>query len=410
MDNVLEILRERGFIQDVSDEPQLADIVAQQPITLYWGYDATADSLHAGSVMNLMMLAWFQRCGHRPIALAGGGTTLIGDPSGRISSRPMLSEAEIEANLRGIRPQLERFLDFSDGRALALNNLEWLKPLHFIDFMRDIGSRFSLNRVLDLEAYRTRLEAGGMTFLELSYVLIQSYDFLHLNEAYDAILQVGGSDQWGNSIMGADLIRRVTGGDAFVLVTPLIETSTGAKMGKSAAGTIWLNAEKTPPFEYYQWFRNIADADVARFLALFTFLPMDEVRQLGSLPGAEINRAKEILAFEAARIMHGEAAARQAQEAAHALFAGAGSAETVPTAEIDRERLEAGMSVTDLFKQAGLVSSGNEARALINQGGLSVNGRPVSDIHCRVSLSDLDNGAIMLSRGRKQHIRAVPQG
>src|SRR5579884_2328349 len=193
MDNVLEILRERGFIQDVSDEPQLADIVAQQPITLYWGYDATADSLHAGSVMNLMMLAWFQRCGHRPIALAGGGTTLIGDPSGRISSRPMLSEAEIEANLRGIRPQLERFLDFSDGRALALNNLEWLKPLHFIDFMRDIGSRFSLNRVLDLEAYRTRLEAGGMTFLELSYVLIQSYDFLHLNEAYDAILQVGAA-------------------------------------------------------------------------------------------------------------------------------------------------------------------------------------------------------------------------
>jgi tyrosyl-tRNA synthetase len=410
MDNALDILQERGFIQEVSDPDRLHELLGSRPITLYWGYDATADSLHAGSVLSLMMLSWFQRCGHRPIALAGGGTTLIGDPSGRISSRPMLTEAEIDKNLRGIRPQLERFVDFSESRALALNNLDWLKPLHFIEFMRDIGARFSLNEVLRLEAYRTRLEAGGMSFLELSYVLIQSYDFLHLYRQYDSVLQVGGSDQWGNSIMGADLIRRVTGGEAFVLVTPLVETSSGAKMGKSAAGTVWLDAAKTPPYDYYQWFRNIPDADVERFLALFTFLPMEEVRRLGGLHGEDLNRSKEILAFQATSIVHGEEAAREAQEAAQALFGGAGDSQNVPTAELARNQLEEGITVTDLFKQAGLVSSANEARSLINQGGLSVNGQPVTDARARISLDDLSNGHLMLSRGRKRHMRVTIEG
>src|SRR5919199_2355008 len=253
MDNVLDVLHERGFVQDISDEAGLRERL-KQPVSFYWGYDATAASLHAGSVLSLMMLSWFQRCGHRPVALAGGGTTLIGDPSGRISSRPMLTAREIEQNLQGIRPQLERFVDFSNGRALALNNADWLTKLNFVEFMRDIGTRFSVNEILRLEAYRTRLEAGGMTFLELSYVLIQSYDFLHLYREYDCALQVGGSDQWGNSIMGADLIRRVTGGEAFVLVTPLLETSTGTKMGKSAAGSVWLDPNRTPPHDYYQWF------------------------------------------------------------------------------------------------------------------------------------------------------------
>lgn len=409
MENVLDILRERGFVQEVSEPDRFREIVGRQPITLYWGYDATADSLHAGSVLSLMMLAWFQRCGHRPIALAGGGTTLIGDPSGRISSRPMLTEADIEANLRGIRPQLQRFLDFSDGRALALNNLDWLEPLRFIEFMRDIGTRFSINEILRLEAYRTRLEAGGMTFLEMSYVLIQSYDFLHLYDQYDSVLQVGGSDQWGNSIMGADLIRRVTGGDAFVLVTPLVETSSGAKMGKSATGTVWLDPEKTPPYEYYQWFRNIPDADVERFLALFTFLPLEEVRRLGSLEGTELNAAKDILAYEATAIVHGQDAAEGARDAARALFGGeATSSADVPTVTIGRERLAAGLSVTELFKQAGLVSSSNEARSLIAQGGLSINGEPVTNPRHRVGEEALQNGgAIHLSRGRKRHMRVI---
>jgi tyrosyl-tRNA synthetase len=409
MDNVLDILQERGFVQEVSEPDRLRDLVGRQPITLYWGYDATADSLHAGSVLSLMMLAWFQRCGHRPIALAGGGTTLIGDPSGRISSRPMLTEADIEANLRGIRPQLQRFIDFSGDRALALNNLDWLKPLHFIEFMRDVGTRFSINEILRLEAYRTRMEAGGMTFLEMSYVLIQSYDFLHLYNHYDSVLQVGGSDQWGNSIMGADLIRRVTGGDAYVLVTPLVETSTGAKMGKSATGTVWLNPDKTPPYDYYQWFRNIPDADVERFMALFTFLPMEEVRRVGALDGTELNAAKETLAYEATRIAHGAEAADAARDAARALFGGeAATSESVPTVTISRSRLDEGLPVTELFKQAGLVSSANEARSLIAQGGLAINGKPVTDPRERVGEEALqDGGAIHLSRGRKRHMRVL---
>lgn len=409
MENVLDILRERGFVQEVSDPDRLSALLGRQPITLYWGYDATADSLHAGSVLSLMMLAWFQRCGHRPIALAGGGTTLIGDPSGRISSRPMLTEGDIAANLAGIRPQLERFLDFSGDRALALNNLDWLKPLHFIEFMRDIGTRFSINEILRLEAYRTRMEAGGMTFLEMSYVLIQSYDFLHLYKEYDTALQVGGSDQWGNSIMGADLIRRVTGGDAFVLVTPLVETSTGAKMGKSAGGTVWLDPEKTPPYDYYQWFRNIPDADVERFLALFTFLPMDEVHHLGTAEGTAINQSKEILAYQATKIAHGEEAADRAREAALALFGGESAAsESVPTVLIGREQLAGGLPVTELFKLAGLVSSANEARSLITQGGLSMNGEAVTDPRGRVGEEAVQNGgSIRLSRGRKRHMRVV---
>jgi tyrosyl-tRNA synthetase len=313
-------------------------------------------------------------------------------------------------------PQLARFLDFSDNRALALNNADWLRKLNFVEFMRDIGARFSVNEILRLEAYRTRLEAGGMTFLELSYVLIQSYDFLRLYQDYDCILQVGGSDQWGNSIMGADLIRSMTGGEAFVLVTPLVETSTGVKMGKSAAGTVWLDAAKTPPYHYYQWFRNVPDTDVERFLALFSFLPMEEVRVLGRREGAELNRAKEVLAFEATKIVHGEEEARKARDAARALFGG--MEETLPVSDevtilvtrpIERERLAAGMPVTELFKYADLVSSANEARNLINQRGLAINGQPVTDPRARVDLSDLSNGYLMLTRGKKQHKRIVPQ-
>lgn len=410
MDNVLDILRERGFVQQVSEEDELHALLGRQPVTLYWGYDATADSLHAGSVLSLMMLSWFQRCGHRVIALAGGGTTLVGDPSGRIASRPMLTEADIDRNLAGIRPQLERFLDFTDDRALALNNADWLTKLNFVAFMRDIGTRFSVNEVLRLEAYRTRLEAGGMTFLELSYVLIQSYDFLHLFNEYDCVLQVGGSDQWGNSIMGADLIRRVTGGDAFVLVTPLLEASNGAKMGKSATGAVWLDAARTPPYEYFQWFRNLPDQDVERFMACFTFLPMEEVQRLTAAEGADLNRAKEILAFEATKILHGEEEARKALEAARALFGGGASPESVPTTELDKSDLGEGLTVTELFKRAGLVSSANEARSLISQGGLSINGSAVTDPRAQVAAGDLQNGGLMLSRGRKRHMRVTVRG
>jgi len=414
MENVLDVLHERGFVQQVSDEPELRKRL-EQPITLYHGIDATASSLHIGNLMQAMMLAWFQRHGHRPIALMGGGTTLVGDPSGRTTSRPMLSEEQIEQHVREIRQQLQRFLDFEDDRALMVNNIDWLKPLNFVDFMRDIGSQFSINEVLRLEAYRTRLEAGGMTFLELSYVLMQSYDFLRLYQDYDCILQVGGSDQWGNSIAGADLIRRVARGQAFVLVTPLITASEGTKMGKSEkTQTIWLDPRMTSPYEYYQYWRNVPDSAVARSLAIYTFLPMEEVRALSAAEGAELNRAKEVLAFEATTIVHGADEARKAQDAARALFGVlsedlqlTGELTAQVTRRIGRDRLAEGMPVTELFKYAGLVSSANEARSLISQRGLSINGQTVTDPRARIGLSDMDDGHLMLSRGRKHHMRIV---
>jgi tyrosyl-tRNA synthetase len=406
MSTVLDTLRERGFIQDMSDEEELRRRL-EQPITLYCGYDATAPSLHLGHLVTIMALAWYQRFGHRPIALLGGGTALVGDPTGRQSTRPILSMDEINRNVEAIKGQFARFLDFSDGRALLINNADWLTRLNFVEFMRDIGTRFTVNQVLSLEAYRTRLEAGGMTFLELSYVLMQSYDFLRLYLDHDCVLQIGGSDQWGNCISGADLIRRMTGGKALVEVGPLITTGSGEKMGKSARNAPWLSAQLTSPYDYYQYWRNVDDSAVERCLAIFTFLPMDEVRALSSLEGAELNRAKEVLAFEATRLLHGKEAAEKAQAAARALFAGAGSDDTVPLAEIERDRLAAGIKVTDLFVHAGLAGSGNEARKLIRQNGLAINGQRVADEQMVVTIDALTDGHLLLKRG-KMYRKVVP--
>lgn len=406
MTNVLDVLEERGFVQQVSEPDDLRKRL-QDPITLYWGVDPTNVSLTVGNLTQVMLLTHFQRHGHRPIVLMGGGTALIGDPSGKTSSRPMLTESEIERNVQAQKAQFARFFDFDEERALVVNNADWLTQLNFVEFMRDIGSRFSINEVLRLEAYRTRLEAGGMTFLEFSYVLMQSYDFLQLYQRHDCILQVGGSDQWGNSISGADLIRRVESAQAFVLATPLLLTSEGMKMGKTEAGAVWLDPQRTSPYDYYQYWRNTEDRDVTRFLAIFTFLPMEEIRALGELEGAGLNRAKDILAFEATKIAHGEEAARQAQEAARSLFGGETGGESVPTREIDRERLAQGMTVTELFRDVALVASANEARNLISQGGLSINGEPVTDPRARVDLSFVDDGHIMLRVGRKRHLRVV---
>lgn len=403
MESVLDTLVERGFVKDVTNPDGLRQAL-ERPATLYCGYDATADSLTIGHLVSIMMLAWFQRFGHRPIALMGGGTTLVGDPSGRQSARPILSVEQIEHNLQGIRGQFSQFLDFCDGRALMINNADWLAHLNYVEFMREIGSRVSVNEVLRLDAYRTRLEAGGLTFLEFSYVLMQPYDFLRLYQDYDCVLQVGGSDQWGNCVMGADLIRRVTGNEAFVLVSPLILTSAGSKMGKSEAGAIWLNS---PPYEYYQYWRNTPDADVEKFLATFTFLPMTEVRRLAALVGSDLNQAKDVLAFEATRLVHGEEPARQAQQAARALFDGGGEHENVPTTEVDCAQLAAGISVAELFKQAGLVSSSNEARSLIRQRGLSIDGESVADPRAVITSESMHDGQLMLSRGRKRHMRVV---
>ncbi|GAC1444502.1 MAG: tyrosine--tRNA ligase [Chloroflexota bacterium] len=406
MESVLDILHARGFIKDISDEEDLRRMV-QAPISLYCGFDATAPSLHVGHLVSIMALAWYGRFGHRPIALMGGGTTLIGDPTFRQTTRPMLSLQEIDQNLQSIRQQFDRFLDFEDGRALMVNNADWLTGLNYVEFMRDIGSRFTVNQLLSLEAYRTRLEAGGLTFLEFSYALMQSYDFLRLYEDHDCILQIGGSDQWGNSVSGADLIRRKTGGKAFVHVSPLIETGEGAKMGKSEGNAIWLSASMTSPYAYYQYWRNVADSAVERCLAIFTFLPLDRVQEVARTEGSQLNQAKEILAFEATSLLHGEEEARKAQEAAHALFSGAESSENIPTIAIDAHRLSDGLPITELFKVATLVASANEARSLIKQGGLSMNGNPVTDAREVVYLANLDGGELILSRGRKRHMRIV---
>ncbi|MGI8825009.1 MAG: tyrosine--tRNA ligase [Chloroflexota bacterium] len=406
MENAFDVLEERGFVQQAS-EPDKLKVCLEHPVTLYNGIDATARSLHVGHLVPIMMMSWFQRCGHRPIALVGGGTTLVGDPTGRTSSRPILSEDAIEQNVEAIRCQLERFLDFDEGHALLLNNVDWLKPLSFVGFMRDIGSRFSVNELLRLEAYRARLEAGGLSFLEFTYVLMQSYDFLQLFQKYDCVLQIGGSDQWGNSIAGAGLVRRVTGGEAYVLVSPLLGMQSGVKMGKTTGGALWLDPSMTSPYDYYQYFRNTADADVENRLAIFTFLPMGRVRELGGLRDVEVNRAKEILAFEATKLVHGEVEAQRAQDAARALFGGEGSDEAVPAIEVARSRLAVGIPVTELFKEAGLVNSANEARQRIREGGLSVNGERVTDPQLRLDLSPALGGHLMLSLGRKRHVRVL---
>ncbi|MCL6432447.1 MAG: tyrosine--tRNA ligase, partial [Anaerolineae bacterium] len=317
MANVYDVLVERGFIYQVTDEAGLREAL-EAPLTLYCGYDPTAPSLQAGNLATIMLLMHMQRHGHRVIVLVGGGTTLIGDPSGRATARPILSPEVIAENQESIRQQLARFLDFSDGRALMLNNADWLTRLNYIEFLREIGRHFSVNEMLAAEAYRQRLEAG-LTYLEFSYRLLQAYDFLYLYRNYGCVLQVGGSDQWGNITAGVDLIRREEGVQAFGLVIPLLTTSSGVKMGKTEAGTIYLAADRTSPYEFYQFWINTEDADVARFLAIFTLLPMEEVRRLGSLTGADLRLAKEVLAFEVTRLVHGQRAAEEARAASQVL-------------------------------------------------------------------------------------------
>jgi tyrosyl-tRNA synthetase len=406
MQPLFDLLQDRGFVYQATEEDVLRKRL-ESPLTLYWGFDATADSLHVGHLVSIMMMAWFSRYGHHPIALAGGGTSLIGDPTGRTSTRPMLTAEEIDLNIEAIKGQLAHFIDFGDDGARLANNADWLTKLGLVEFMRDIGSRFSVNEILRLEAYRARLEAGGLSFLEFTYVLMQSYDFLYLYQHYNCILQIGGSDQWGNSIAGADLIRRVIGGDAYVLSHPLIETSAGAKMGKTAGGAVWLDPNKTSPYEYYQYWRNTDDRDVEQRLAIYTFLPMDEVRALVGLEGSELNRAKEVLAFEATKLLHGEAEALKAQQAARALFSGGDGSDDVPTIELDRAELAGGMPVTALFKAAGLVESANQARTMIKQGGLAINGDVVTDPHERIDVGSLENGDLLLRAGKKRFRRVV---
>ncbi len=368
--NVLDTLRERGFVAQVSDEPAFRRVLDSGPITVYQGFDPTATSLHVGNLVGIMTLAHFQRAGHRPIAVVGGGTGMIGDPSDRKDTRPLLTVKQIEHNLSGIRRHFERYLDLTNDRAQLVNNADWLLGLKYLEFLRDVGRHFTINQLMQHGTYWERFQAESFSFVELNYAIIQPYDFLHLYRTERCVLQIGGNDQWFNILAGRDLIRRSEGGEAFALTTPLITNVSGDKLGKSVGNAVWLDPEQTSPHEYYQYWRNVEDADVGRFLRMFTFLPLDEIVQLEQRSGADINSAKEMLAFEATRITHGEDEARRAQATARAWFSGQGTAEGPNIVVRKPTRLE------ELAIEAGLVDSLSDAKRHIRSGGLRLNGQP----------------------------------
>lgn len=406
--NVYDIFEERGFIEQVSDEAKVRKMLSI-PVTCYIGFDPTSESFHIGSLVPIMALAHMQRYGHHVIAVIGCGTGMIGDPSGKTEMRKLMDAADIESCAERLKSQLSRFIDFSKGKAIMLNNAEWLKPLNYIEFLRDIGRHFSVNRMLAAETYRQRLESG-LNFIEFNYMLLQAYDFLYLYQHYDCTLQMGGNDQWGNILAGADLIRRVEGGEAEALTFPLLATAAGAKMGKTEKGAVWLDVDRTSPYDYYQYWINTDDRDVGRFLALFTFLPMNEVRKLSALEGAELRNAKEVLAFEATKLNHGEEEAEKARNASRALFSGEGEGDdaSIPTLEIEKARLDAGIAAFVLFAETGMVKSRGEARRLIDQGGAYVNGRRIEAVDEKVSAADLENGTLLLRAGKKRYLRITP--
>jgi tyrosyl-tRNA synthetase len=403
--NVFEVLSERGFIEQVSDAEGVRAAV-ERPITCYVGFDPSATSFHVGNLVPIMALAHMQRHGHRPIAVMGGGTGMVGDPSGKTEMRQLLAVEQIDANVARLKEQMAHIIDFSRDRALMVNNGDWLRPLNYLDFLRDIGRHFSVNRMLAAEAYRARYESEqGLNFLEFNYMLLQAYDFLHLYREQGCVLQMGGNDQWGNILAGVDLIRRKDGGQAYAATFPLLTTSSGAKMGKTAEGAVWLDPELVSAFEYYQFWINVDDADVERFLALFTFVPMDRVRELGRLQGADIRHAKEVLAFEATKILHGDRAANDAREAARQLFGKGVVTDAVPTTEISAAELEAGIPAPELFESTGLCNSRSEARRLIQQGGAYVNDEPVASVDEVITMQDLVDGEVLLRAGKKRYHR-----
>ena len=400
MSSVYDVLVERGFVRQVTHEEALRELLGREQVTFYIGFDPTADSLHVGSVLPLMAMAHLQRAGHRAIALLGGGTAMIGDPTGKTEMRKMLTQETIAANAERFKEQIGRYLVLDGERGILLNNAEWLLPLNYIGFLREIGVHFSVNRMLEAECFRTRMERG-LTFIEFNYMLLQAYDFLVLYRRYGCRLQMGGDDQWSNILAGTDLIRRVEGAEAFGLTFPLLTTSSGRKMGKTEAGAVWLDPAKTPPYEFYQYWRNTEDADVERFLALYTFLPMEEVRRLGARRDKEINEAKKILAFEVTRLAHGEEAARRAQAAAEALFEGAGDKEAVPTTVLDPAEVGEAVAVLDLLVRTRLAPSRSEARRLIDQGGVAVDGEKVENITVTVPAEKLQGDGVIIQKGKK---------
>jgi tyrosyl-tRNA synthetase len=409
----LNVLAERGFIHQVSEPEALDGLAKAGPITAYIGFDCTAPSLHVGSLLPIMMLYWMQQTGHRPIALMGGGTTRVGDPSGKDESRRILADAAINENLKGIRAIFAKFLKFEEagGSAVMANNADWLNTLNYIDFLRDVGRHFSVNRMLAFDSVKLRLDRQQeLSFLEFNYMVLQAYDFVELYQRYNCILQMGGSDQWGNIVNGIDLGRRMLNAQLFALTSPLITTSSGAKMGKTAAGAVWLNAELVSPYDYWQYWRNTEDGDVTRFLKLFTVLPLDEIGRLGALKGADINEAKKVLATEATALVHGRAAADRAAETARTTFEEGATSLALPSVPVARKTIEAGLGVLSAFVTAGLATSNGEVRRAIANNAIAVNdARITSDKHVIGEKDISAEGVIKLSLGKKRHVLLKPE-
>ena len=424
--NVIDVLEERGFIDNKTHGQELHDYIESGPATCYIGFDPTASSLHIGSLVPIMALAHMQRHGHRPIALVGGGTGLVGDPSGKTEMRQILTIADVNKNAEALKKQLSRFIDFGHDKALLVNNAEWLTRIEYIPFLRDYGRHFSVNRMIKAESYRMRLESEeGLSFIEFNYMLLQAYDFLELFRRYQCRIQMGGSDQWGNIVAGIDLVRKTEQSGVFGITFPLITTSTGAKMGKSAAGAVWLDAERTSPYDFYQYWINTDDNDVVRFLALYTFLPMSEIRAVSQMAGADLNLAKTILAFETTLIVHGREAALEAYKAASSVFgarhipanllpssaipreASKAGDDGVPSSPIKAADLALGLPLFKVFHNVGLANSGGAARRLISQGGAYINGNRIESVDYTVTTADVKEGAILLRSGKKKYHKLV---
>jgi tyrosyl-tRNA synthetase len=400
MTNVYDTLLERGYIKQLTHEEEMKKILENEKVTFYIGFDPTADSLHVGHFIAMMFMAHMQRAGHRPIALVGGGTAMIGDPSGKTDMRKMLSKEEIEYNISCIKSQLSKLIDFSDDKAILENNANWLLNLNYVDFIRDIGAHFSVNRMLTAECFKQRLEKG-LSFLEFNYMIMQGYDFLVLNKKYGCTMQLGGDDQWSNIIAGMELIRRKESKASYGMTCTLLTNSEGKKMGKTENGALWLDADKTSPYDFYQYWRNVSDSDVEKCLSLLTFVPMDEVRRLGALKDSEINEAKKVLAFEVTKLIHGEDEAMKAQTAAEALFGGGIDMSNVPTVSIPESMKNAGLM--DILVYTKVLPSKAEARRLIEQGGLTINDKKIEDKNAMLADSDFKDGSVLIKKGKKKY-------
>lgn len=403
MDNVFDVLKERGFLKQATHEKEIRELLGKEKVNFYIGFDPTADSLHVGHFMQIIIMMHMQNFGHKPIVLIGGGTGMVGDPSGRSDMRKLLTKEDVIDNCNKFQKTFTKFLDFSDGKAITVNNAEWLLDLNYVNFIRDIGRHFSVNRMLTAECFKQRLETG-LSFLEFNYMLMQSYDFLELYKRHNCKMQFGGDDQWSNIIHGVDLIRKETGAQVFGMTFTLLTNSEGKKMGKTQKGALWLDAEKTSPYEFYQYWRNVEDADVKNCLSLLTFLPMDEVNELGALRDSDINKAKEILAYEVTRLVHGDDEAAKAQEAARALFSGSGSLEDVPKSMMAASEFDGeGMNVVSLMTAVKLASSRSEGFRTIEQGGLTIDDVKITNPKSMITLDQFSEGKILLKKGKKTY-------